>query len=72
VDEEQILAAVRLAASELKLIIEPNSAVGLAALLFNERLQRRLHRLCQPCRVGVVFTGGNVPIEDLAAIFSMG
>jgi threonine dehydratase len=71
VDEEQILAAVRLAASELKLIIEPSAAVGLAALLFNERLQRKLHGLCQPCRVGVVFTGGNVPIEDLAAIFSM-
>lgn len=71
VDEEQILAAVRLAASELKLVIEPSAAVGLAALLFNERLQGKLYGMCQPCRVGVVFTGGNVPIEDLATFFLM-
>jgi threonine dehydratase len=71
VDEEQILAAVRLAASELKVIIEPSAAVGLAAVLFSARLQESLRGMRRPCKVGIVFTGGNVPIGDLAAIFSM-
>lgn len=71
VNEEQIRTAVRLAASELKVVIEPSAAVGLAAVLFSERLQRSLRAMPQPCRVGIVFTGGNVSIEDLAAILSI-
>ena len=71
VNDQQVRTAVRLAASELKVVIEPSAAVGLAAVLFSERLQRGLRAMRQPCRVGIVFTGGNVPVEDLAAILAI-
>lgn len=63
VEEDEIIAATRLAWEVLKIVIEPSSAVPLAALL-SGRLPVRGRR------VGIVLSGGNVEVEDLAARFS--
>jgi threonine dehydratase len=56
--EEAIVQAMRLTWDKLKLIIEPSSAVPLAALL-----ERKLPVAGQ--RVGVVISGGNVDLDRL-------
>jgi threonine dehydratase len=58
VSEEQIVAAMRRIWEELKILIEPSSAVPVAALL-NGALQIR------GLRVGIVLTGGNVDLHRL-------
>jgi threonine dehydratase/serine racemase len=60
VTEEEIVAAMRLAWERAKLMIEPSSAVPLAALLSDEG--RALTGLR---RVAVVLSGGNVSVESL-------
>lgn len=58
VTEEEIVAAMRLTWDRAKLVIEPSSAVPIAAAMKSgARLRGR--------RVGVVVTGGNVSLEDL-------
>ncbi|HEX3631428.1 MAG TPA: pyridoxal-phosphate dependent enzyme [Casimicrobiaceae bacterium] len=56
--EEAIVRAMRLTWDKLKLIVEPSSAVPLAALL-----ERKLPVAGQ--RVGVVISGGNVDLDRL-------
>jgi threonine dehydratase len=56
--EEAIVQAMRLAWDKLKLIIEPSSAVPLAALL-----ERKLPVAAR--RVGIVVSGGNVDLDRL-------
>lgn len=58
VDDADTVSAMRRLWSELKVLVEPSSAVALAALL-NER-ERFTGR-----RVGVILTGGNVDIDRL-------
>jgi threonine dehydratase len=58
VTEQAIVQAMRLAWDKLKLIIEPSSAVPLAALL-----ERKLPVAGQ--RVGIVLSGGNVDLDGL-------
>jgi threonine dehydratase len=60
--EEAILAAMRLVWERMKLVIEPSSAVPLAALL-----EHRIEVAGR--RVGIVVSGGNV---DLEGVFSAG
>lgn len=60
VSEEQIIAAMRLAWERAKLLIEPSSAVALAAVLADEF--KSLPRLQ---RVGIVLSGGNVNLDQL-------
>ncbi len=60
VEEEEIAAAMRLAWERAKLLIEPTSAVTIAALLRDEF--RRLDGLE---RVGVILSGGNVDLDAL-------
>lgn len=58
VTEAEIVAAMRLAWEILKIIIEPSSAVALAAVLGNrERFVGR--------QVGIILTGGNVDLTAL-------
>ena len=58
VSDEEVVAAMRLLWSELRLVVEPSSATVLAALLrYPERVQGRC--------VGAVLTGGNVDLDDL-------
>jgi len=60
VEEDEIVAAMRLAWERAKLLVEPTSAVALAAVL-REEFRR------QPGigRVGVILSGGNVDLDAL-------
>jgi threonine dehydratase len=58
VAEEEIVAAMRLVWEVMKIIIEPSSAVPVAALL-SERMP------LAGKRVGVILTGGNVDLDSL-------
>jgi threonine dehydratase len=58
VSEDSIIEGMRLAWSILKIVIEPSSAVPLAALL-----ERRIP--IERKNVGVILTGGNVDIDRL-------
>jgi threonine dehydratase len=56
VDEAQIVAAMRIVLNDLKLLIEPSSAVPVAAVIAGA--------IAQPGqRVGIVLSGGNVDLE---------
>lgn len=58
VDDVQILAAMRLTWERMKIVIEPSSAVCLAAVLANrEEVAGR--------RVGIILSGGNVDLDRL-------
>lgn len=58
VDDAATLAAMRLLWQELKQVVEPSSAIALAAVLAQPQRFAGL-------RVGVVLTGGNVDLEAL-------
>ena len=58
VSDEQIIAAMRLVWERMKIIIEPSSAVAVAAVLSDE-----FRSLARIVRVGVVLTGGNVDLD---------
>lgn len=60
VSEEEIVAATRLTWERAKLLIEPSSAVAIAAVLTEEF--RGLHGLE---RLGIVLSGGNVNLDHL-------
>jgi threonine dehydratase/serine racemase len=60
VTEDEIVAAMRLAWERAKLLIEPSSAVPLAAVLSS-----RFRKLDGIRRVGIVLTGGNVNLDAL-------
>jgi threonine dehydratase len=57
VTEREIITAMRVALEDLKLLIEPSSAVAVAALLAG-----KLGRSGQ--RVGIILSGGNVDLEQ--------
>ncbi|MBS0571066.1 MAG: pyridoxal-phosphate dependent enzyme [Proteobacteria bacterium] len=58
VSDAQTIAAMRLVFERLKIVIEPSSAVALAAIL---RHRERIARL----RVGAILSGGNVDLDHL-------
>ena len=57
-DEDEIKSAMRLVWERMKIIIEPSSAVTLAALL-------KMKDEVEGKRVAIIFSGGNVDIENL-------
>lgn len=61
VSEGEIRAAVRFILSRMKLLVEPSGAVAAAALL-----HRKLP--LEGAKVGVIFSGGNIDYDVLAAI----
>jgi threonine dehydratase len=68
VSEAEIIAAMRTVFERLKIIIEPSSAVAIAALLkpdaiVNLALPARAD--AQPPKLGVIFSGGNVDLSSL-------
>jgi threonine dehydratase/serine racemase len=67
VSEDEILAALRLAWERAKLLIEPSAAVALAAVL-----GARFRALDGMARVGVVLTGGNVDLDQIASLLRSG
>ena len=58
VTEDEIVAAMRLVWQRMKIVIEPSSAVAVAAVLKNPGLFAGR-------RVGVILTGGNVDLDKL-------
>ena len=58
VPEEAIAAAMRLVWERMKIVIEPSSAVAVAALLARPDAMRGR-------RIGVILSGGNVDLDDL-------
>ncbi len=58
VEEAEIIQAMRLIWERMKIVVEPSSAVPLAAL-FREKTQFERQR------VGIVLSGGNVDVEQL-------
>jgi threonine dehydratase/serine racemase len=60
VSDDEIIAAMRLAWQRAKLLIEPSSAVPLAAVF-----SARFRSLPGLARVGVVLSGGNVDLDNL-------
>ncbi len=64
VDDGETVAAMRLLWERLKLVVEPSSAVALAAVLrHRERFAGR--------RVGIVLSGGNVDLDALPGLFAL-
>ena len=67
VEEDEILAAMRLAMDRLKLVVEPSGVLGLAGLF---RLAHEEPGLVAGSgggrRVGVVLSGGNVDLDSLS------
>jgi threonine dehydratase/serine racemase len=60
VEEEEIVSAMRLAWERGKLLVEPTSAVAIAAVLTD-----RFRSLAGLERVGVILTGGNADLDAL-------
>ena len=58
VSEEEIIQAMRLTWQRMKIVIEPSSAVALAAIFKNQDV-------FSSKRVGVILTGGNVDLDKL-------
>ena len=58
VQEDQIIKAMRLIWTRLKIIVEPSAAVPLAALSNNRHL-------FEGRKVGIIISGGNVDLEQL-------
>jgi threonine dehydratase len=61
VSDDEVRAAMRFAAMELKLVVEPGGAVGLAALMAGRIA-------AQGKRIGVVLSGGNVDAEMMREV----
>jgi threonine dehydratase len=58
VDDQRFVTAMRLAHSELGVVLEPSGAAGLAALLgYRDRFRAKL--------VATIFTGGNITAEQM-------
>ena len=58
VEEDEIIAALRLTWERMKIIIEPSCAVPLAAIIKNKHLFKNQ-------RIGIIITGGNVDLSKL-------
>ncbi|TFK72697.1 tryptophan synthase beta subunit-like PLP-dependent enzyme [Pluteus cervinus] len=74
VSEEEIKKAMKLGMERLKVVIEPSSAVPLAALMFNAEFRQRLVQEfpnhAGPIRAGIVISGGNITLEKVAELFA--
>ena len=62
VSDEEIIAAMKLIYERMKIIIEPSSAVPLAAVL-------KQKEIFQEKRIGIIFSGGNVDLVKVAEWF---
>lgn len=72
VTEDEIRAALRLVLERMKVVVEPSAVVPLAVVLFNEDFRELVAREAggEGWDVGVVFSGGNVALENLGAILA--
>jgi len=61
VEEEEIIDAMRLIWERMKIVVEPSSAVALAALLKDKKNY-------QGKKVGIILSGGNVAVKQVAIL----
>ena len=61
VSEDELLAATRVLASEMKLVVEPGGAVAVAAVMTG-----KLRSAAGPGRTVAILSGGNVSLTKLA------
>lgn len=65
VDDDETIAAMRLIWGRMKQLVEPSSAIALAAVLrYRERFAGQ--------RVGIILSGGNVDVDALPLLFAAG
>lgn len=71
VTEDEITAALRLVLERMKVVVEPSAVVPLAVVLYNEDFRELVEREAgeEGWDVGLVFSGGNVALENLAKMF---
>ncbi|KAL2264737.1 hypothetical protein VTJ83DRAFT_7247 [Remersonia thermophila] len=71
VSETQIKRALRLVWERMKVVVEPSAVVGLAAALFNEEFRALIEKEGgeDGWDLGVIFSGGNVSLDGLEALF---
>lgn len=71
VSDEQIAKAMRLVLERMKVVVEPSAVVGLAVALWDEGFRGEVEREGgeEGWDVGVVFSGGNVGVKALGAMF---
>lgn len=65
VEEDEIIAAMRLVMERLKLVVEPSGALGLAGLL---RLAHEEPGSVAGRRIGIILSGGNVDLDTLPGL----
>ncbi|KAK4104251.1 tryptophan synthase beta subunit-like PLP-dependent enzyme [Parathielavia hyrcaniae] len=72
VGEADIKRAMRLVWERMKIVVEPSAVVGLAAALYNEEFRALVEREGGEAGwdLGVVFSGGNVSLEMMGALFA--
>ncbi len=63
VSEAEIVAALRLVWERMKIVVEPSSAVAVAAVLKDNRFVGR--------RVGIILSGGNVDLGNLSSLLAL-
>ncbi|EOO02682.1 putative serine racemase protein [Phaeoacremonium minimum UCRPA7] len=70
--EDEIKAALRLVYERFKLVVEPSAVVPLAVALYNEDFRKMVEEQAGPegWDLGIVFSGGNVSLENLGKLFS--
>ncbi|KAI1495205.1 tryptophan synthase beta subunit-like PLP-dependent enzyme [Biscogniauxia mediterranea] len=72
VSDAQIRAAMRLVYERLKMVVEPSAVVGLAVALYDDDFRAMVEREAgeEGWDVGIVFSGGNVSLDALGALFA--
>lgn len=73
VSEGEIILALRLVLERMKVVVEPSGVVPLAVVLYNRSFRARVRELWKEegsVNLGIVFSGGNVPLEKLGEIFA--
>ncbi|RPB27819.1 tryptophan synthase beta subunit-like PLP-dependent enzyme [Terfezia boudieri ATCC MYA-4762] len=73
VSEEEILTALRLVLERMKVVVEPSGVVPLAVVLYNRSFRAKVRELWKEegeVNLGIVFSGGNVPVEKLGELFA--
>jgi threonine dehydratase len=62
VEDTETISAMRLIYERLKIVVEPSSAIVLAAVLANQDLFAEK-------KIGLILSGGNVDLSQLGTIF---
>lgn len=74
VSENEIRQALTLVLERMKIVVEPSGVVPLAVVLFNRKFRARVRELWRKegmVNMGVVFSGGNVPVDTLNELFGV-